>query len=106
MWRRLPIRVRMIQQGGQQRMAHDILIVDDEADIRAQLAGVLDDEGYKTQLAADADSALAAIRSRRPALVILDIWLQGSRLDGLELLDLLRREMPPVPVARISGHGT
>ncbi|MBI1777580.1 MAG: sigma-54-dependent Fis family transcriptional regulator [Proteobacteria bacterium] len=87
-------------------MASDILIVDDEVDIRAQLAGVLDDEGFNTRLAADADSALVAIRSRRPSLVILDIWLQGSRLDGLELLDLLRREMPPVPVVMISGHGT
>ena len=69
-------------------MAHDILIVDDEADIRLLIAGILRDEGYQTREAANSDGALEAIRARRPTLVILDIWLQGSRLDGLETLDV------------------
>ena len=67
-------------------MAHDILIVDDEADIRMLIAGILEDEGMKTRQAGDADQALAVVGARRPSLVILDIWLQGSRLDGMELL--------------------
>jgi two-component system nitrogen regulation response regulator NtrX len=87
-------------------MTLEALIVDDEADIRTQLAGILEDEGYGTRAAADADQALGEIRQRRPDLVILDIWLQGSRLDGLQLLDLLRRELPHLPVVIISGHGT
>ncbi|MEC9345212.1 MAG: sigma-54 dependent transcriptional regulator [Pseudomonadota bacterium] len=87
-------------------MALDILIVDDEADIRDLVAGILDDEGYETRVAADADSALAELADRRPALVILDIWLQGSRLDGLELLDMMQARAPGVPVVMISGHGT
>ncbi len=65
-------------------MAHDILIVDDEADIRMLIGGILEDEGYQTRGAADSTAALDAIRARRPSLVILDIWLQGSQLDGLE----------------------
>jgi len=87
-------------------MAHDILIVDDEADIRMLIAGVLKDEGYATREAADSAQALAVIHSRQPTLVILDIWLQGSKLDGIEILRLLRDEMPEVPVVMISGHGT
>ncbi len=86
-------------------MSIDILIVDDEADIRDLVAGLLDDEGYETRTAADSDGALAEIESRRPSLVILDIWLQGSRLDGLELLDFIHRDHPGVPVIIISGHG-
>lgn len=87
-------------------MAHDILIVDDEADIRMLIAGVLKDEGYQTRAAADGEAALAAIRSRQPSLVILDIWLQGSALDGLDVLDVILRENPLLPVVMISGHGT
>lgn len=86
-------------------MAHDILIVDDEADIRMLIAGILEDEGMKTREAADADQALAAVATRRPSLVILDIWLQGSRLDGLQILAELKRDHPDVPVVMISGHG-
>ena len=87
-------------------MAHDILIVDDEADIRALTSGILEDEGYETRLGADAASALAELKARRPSLVLLDIWLQGSDLDGLELLRIIKKEHPPVPVIMISGHGT
>ncbi|TFU06313.1 sigma-54-dependent Fis family transcriptional regulator [Polymorphobacter arshaanensis] len=86
-------------------MALDILIVDDEEDIRALISGVLDDEGYGTRTASDSDSALAALAERRPSLLILDIWLQGSRLDGIELLDEVKRRDPALPVIVISGHG-
>ncbi len=87
-------------------MAHDILIVDDEADIRMLIAGILNDEGMKTREAADADQAFAQVAARRPSLVVLDIWLQGSRLDGLGILEALKREHPNLPVIMISGHGT
>src|SRR5438552_2655790 len=87
-------------------MAHDILIVDDEADIRMLIGGVLKDEGYATRDAADTAQALAAIQARQPTLVILDIWLQGSGLEGIEILKQLHTEMPSVPVVMISGHGT
>src|SRR5947199_4020142 len=87
-------------------MAHDILIVDDEADIRMLIAGVLKDEGYATREAADTTQTLAAIQARQPTLVILDIWLQGGGLEGIEILKQLRVEMPSVPVVMISGHGT
>src|SRR5260370_4771623 len=87
-------------------MAHDILIVDDEADIRMLIAGVLKDEGYATRDAADSGEALAAIQARQPTLVILDIWLQGSERDGIAILRQLHAEMPSVPVVMISGHGT
>jgi two-component system nitrogen regulation response regulator NtrX len=87
-------------------MAHEILIVDDEPDIRLLLDGLLRDEGYDTRLAADSDAAIAAFRARRPSLVIQDVWLQGSRLDGLGILKALHREEPHVPVVMISGHGT
>jgi two-component system nitrogen regulation response regulator NtrX len=86
-------------------MSADILIVDDEADIRDLVAGILEDEGYRTRTAGGADDALAAIAARRPHLVFLDIWLQGSRLDGLQVLDAVRAEHPEMPVVMISGHG-
>ncbi|MCH9012502.1 MAG: sigma-54-dependent Fis family transcriptional regulator [Proteobacteria bacterium] len=87
-------------------MARDILIVDDEADIRMLIAGILRDEGHGTREAADSDATLEALATRRPGLVILDIWLQNSRLDGLEVLNTIQREHPTVPVVVISGHGT
>ncbi|GEO79912.1 nitrogen assimilation response regulator NtrX [Pararhodospirillum oryzae] len=87
-------------------MAHDILIVDDEEDIRMMLAGILEDEGFETREALDADSCLRAIDERVPSVVVLDIWMQGSRLDGLEVLKLLKRDFPLLPVVMISGHGT
>jgi two-component system nitrogen regulation response regulator NtrX len=86
-------------------MAADILIVDDETDICELVAGILQDEGYATRLARNSDEALAAVRTRRPNLVFLDIWLQGSRLDGLQLLDAIKQEHPELPVVMISGHG-
>ncbi|MGK6355211.1 sigma-54-dependent transcriptional regulator [Sphingomonas sp. DT-207] len=86
-------------------MSLDILVVDDERDIRELVAGVLEDEGYATRGAADSDSALEAIAERRPSLVLLDVWLHGSRLDGLELLDEIKRRDPSLPVLVISGHG-
>jgi len=86
-------------------MALEILIVDDEADIRELVAGVLEDEGYAARTAADSDAALAALDERRPSLVLLDVWLQGSRLDGLDLLDEIKRRDPTLPVLMISGHG-
>jgi two-component system nitrogen regulation response regulator NtrX len=87
-------------------MASDILIVDDEEDIRELVAGILSDEGHETRTAHDSDSALAAIADRVPRLVFLDIWLQGSRLDGLALLDQMKTIHPNLPVVMISGHGT
>ncbi|PZU08547.1 sigma-54 dependent transcriptional regulator [Sphingomonas sp.] len=87
-------------------MALDILVVDDEADIRELVAGVLEDEGYHARTAGNADAALAAIAERRPSLALLDVWLQGSRLDGLELLAEIKRRDPSLPVIVVSGHGT
>ena len=86
-------------------MASDILIVDDEADIRELVAGILSDEGHGTRTAKDADEALAAIAARRPHLVFLDIWLQGSRLDGLQVLEEIQQQHKGLPVVMISGHG-
>ena len=86
-------------------MAHDVLIVDDEADIRLLIGGILEDEGYATRGVGDAARALEAMRERRPSLCILDVWLQGSSMDGLQLLDVLVQEHPHVPVVIISGHG-
>ncbi|KPF93497.1 sigma-54 dependent transcriptional regulator [Rhodopseudomonas palustris] len=86
-------------------MANDILIVDDEADIRDLVAGILEDEGFSTRTARDSDSALAEIATRRPNLIFLDIWLQGSKLDGLQLLEQIKKEHAEVPVVMISGHG-
>jgi len=86
-------------------MADDILIVDDEADIRELVSGILQDEGFITRSARDSDDALAHVASRRPNLVFLDIWLQGSRLDGLQLLDAMKAQHPELPIVMISGHG-
>jgi len=83
----------------------DILIVDDEADIRDLVSGILEDEGYAVRTAADSHTALAAIRARRPALLVQDIWMQGGGLDGLELLDVVKQMDPDMPVVMISGHG-
>src|SRR3982074_3880649 len=86
-------------------MANDILIVDDEADIRDLVAGILDDEGFTTRTARDSDSALAEIANRRPHLVFLDIWLQGSKLDGLQLLEHVKRDHPDLHLAVTAGRG-
>ncbi len=86
-------------------MASDILVVDDELDIREIVSGILSDEGHETRTAHDSDSALAAIGDRVPRLVFLDIWMQGSRLDGLGLLDEIKSRYPELPVVMISGHG-
>ncbi|PPQ39965.1 two-component system, NtrC family, nitrogen regulation response regulator NtrX [Rhodoblastus acidophilus] len=86
-------------------MAHDILIVDDEADIRELVSGILEDEGYSTRTARNSDEALAAIEARRPSLIFLDIWMQGSKLDGLQLLENVKRHHETLPVVMISGHG-
>ncbi len=86
-------------------MALDILVVDDEPDIRDLISGVLEDEGYSTRVAADSDAALAAVNERRPSLVLLDVWLRGSRMDGLELLSELKQLDAKLPIIIISGHG-
>lgn len=86
-------------------MSSDILIVDDEADIRELVAGILDDEGYRTRTARSSDDALAQIEQRRPHMIFLDIWLQGSRLDGLQLLEAIKELHPEIPIVMISGHG-
>ena len=80
-------------------MTADILIVDDAEDIRDLVSGILDDEGYQTRTASDSDSALEAIKTRRPSLVILDIWLHGSKLDGLSILDIIKKT-----ASRITGN--
>ncbi|HWA00791.1 MAG TPA: sigma-54 dependent transcriptional regulator [Caulobacterales bacterium] len=87
-------------------MASDILIIDDEADIRELVSGILQDDGHQVRAARDGDEALGAVRQRRPALVVLDIWLQGSRIDGLDLLTMFKEIDPDMPVIVISGHGT
>src|SRR6201991_3589356 len=94
----------MSKNGSQ--IASEILIVDDEEDIRDLVSGILRDEGFDTRVAGDSEGALNAVRQRRPQLVVLDIWLQGSRLDGIQVLDTLKREHPDLPVVMISGHGT
>lgn len=86
-------------------MALEILVVDDERDICELVAGVLEDEGYQARTACNSDEALAALDDRRPSLVLLDVWLQGSKLDGLDLLDEIKRRDPSLPVLMISGHG-
>jgi len=86
-------------------MALDILVVDDERDIRELVSGVLSDEGYECRTAADSTSALAAIDERRPSLVLLDVWLHGSEMDGLEVLDAIKLREPELPVIIFSGHG-
>ncbi|RFB80261.1 nitrogen assimilation response regulator NtrX [Methylovirgula sp. 4M-Z18] len=86
-------------------MANDILIVDDEDDIRDIVSGILSDEGHATRVARNSDEALAAIEARRPHLLFLDIWMQGSKLDGLQLLEIIAAQHPNLPVVMISGHG-
>jgi two-component system nitrogen regulation response regulator NtrX len=86
-------------------MSADILVVDDETDIRDLVAGILEDEGHRSRTAGSSDEALAAIEARRPHLMFLDIWLQGSRLDGLQVLDAVKAQHPDLPVVMISGHG-
>ncbi len=86
-------------------MTGDILVVDDEADIRELVAAILEDEGYAVRTAQDSDTALAAVRARKPSLLVLDIWMKGGGLDGLELLDVVKALDPDLPVIMISGHG-
>ena len=86
-------------------MSADILVVDDEADIRELVAGILEDEGPRTRVAGNSDEALQASEQRRRHLVFRDIWIEGRRLDGLQLLDIIRRQNPDLPVVMISGHG-
>lgn len=83
----------------------DILIVDDERDIRELISDILKDEGYATRLASNSDEAMSAINSEAPALIVLDIWLKDSRMDGIDILKTVRRDNPDVPVVIISGHG-
>ena len=87
-------------------MSVDVLVVDDEEDIRELVSGILEDEGFHPRTAADSDSALAAVRDRLPALVVLDVWLQNSAMDGIEILGELKKLHPDLPVIIISGHGT
>jgi len=87
-------------------MKYDVLIVEDEDDIREMIGGILQDEGYEARMTATSDEALAAVKSRKPSLVILDVWLKGSSMDGIELLDSLKVTHPNLPVIIISGHGT
>ena len=86
-------------------MSNDILIVDDESDIRTLLSGILEDEGYFTREAANSEQAYAEINARLPSLVILDIWLRGSEQDGVDILKWVKTVYPSVPVIMISGHG-
>ena len=86
-------------------MALDILVVDDEQDIRELVAGVLSDEGYECRMAGDSTTALRMIDERRPSLVLLDVWLHGSPMDGLEVLDAIKAREPQLPVVIFSGHG-
>ncbi len=87
-------------------MKHDVLIVEDETDIRMMIAGILEDEGYTVREAGTSEQAMEAIRNRLPGLIVLDVWLEGSSMDGIELLDLVKRDNPLLPVIIVSGHGT
>ena len=87
-------------------MSIDILVVDDEEDIRELVSGILEDEGFSPRTASDSTTALAAVRDRLPSLVILDVWLQNSAMDGIEILEELKKLHPELPVVIISGHGT
>ncbi|MFC1673292.1 sigma-54-dependent transcriptional regulator [Pseudomonadota bacterium] len=87
-------------------MAQDILIVDDEADIRTLVAGILEDDGFQPREAGTDAQALEMIETRRPNLVLLDIWLQGSQMDGLQILSHIKKRHPGLPVVMMSGHGT
>lgn len=86
-------------------MAADILVIDDEADISSLISDILSDEKYAVRTANNSDRALKAIAERVPAAIILDIWLQGSELDGLGILEIVQKKYPHVPVIMISGHG-
>lgn len=86
-------------------MVADILVIDDEKDIRELVAGILEDEGHSTRMADGSDSALAIIKERKPNMILLDIWMQGSKLDGLELLEEIKKKHEDIPVVMISGHG-
>ncbi|MEX3315529.1 sigma-54-dependent transcriptional regulator [Sulfitobacter sp. PS-8MA] len=83
----------------------DILIVDDERDIRELISDILQDEGFATRLAGNSDEAMGEINTEAPALIILDIWLKDSRMDGIDILKTVKRDNPDVPVVIISGHG-
>ena len=87
-------------------MAHEVLIIDDEADIRALVSGILEDEGFTAYEATDSVSALDSLTVRRPSVVLLDIWLQGSPMDGLQILNEIKANYPDLPVLMMSGHGT
>jgi len=87
-------------------MSFEILVVEDEEDIRSLISGILSDEGYHIREAANSEEALSKFKSRKPSLVILDVWLKGSELDGIELMDVLKGTDPDIPVIIISGHGT
>ncbi len=87
-------------------MKHDVLIVEDETDIRMMIAGILEDEGYTVREAGTSEQAMDAIRKRLPGLIVLDVWLEGSSMDGIELLDLVKKDNPLLPVIVVSGHGT
>ncbi len=87
-------------------MNKDILIVDDEEDIRQLIAGILQDEGFNTRVAWDYNSIKKEISKRIPALILLDVWLENSKLDGIEILKLIKKSYPNLPVIMISGHGT
>ena len=87
-------------------MKYDILIVEDEDDIREMVAGILSDEGYEVRTVATSDEALVSVKSRKPSLIVLDVWLKGSSMDGIELLDSVKANYDNLPVIIISGHGT
>lgn len=87
-------------------MSIDILVVDDEADIRDLVSGILEDEGFSPRTAANSDDVFRAIRDRTPSLIVLDVWLQNSAMDGIEILEEMRKVHPELPVVIISGHGT
>ncbi|MEN9017392.1 MAG: sigma-54 dependent transcriptional regulator [Hellea sp.] len=87
-------------------MKYDVLIVEDEDDIRTMIGGILEDDGYEVRLTSKSDEAITALRSRKPSLMILDVWLKGSSMDGIELLDSIKKSHPNMPIIIISGHGT
>ncbi|MCY4231383.1 MAG: sigma-54 dependent transcriptional regulator [Alphaproteobacteria bacterium] len=85
---------------------HDILIVDDEQDIRQLIAGVLEDEGFEARSASNSDGALEELQKRQPSVLLLDVWLEGSRLSGMDLLRHIRKRHHDLPILMISGHGS
>ena len=87
-------------------MIHDILILDDEPDIRELMRGILEDEGFTVRTAATGDTALEEISLRQPSLLILDVWLGDPKYDGLKILEIIKRTNPDLPIVMISGHGT